>query len=298
MRNGKLVDKYTAPPFTVLNSRMGYWAKRKEYWRNEKKCNAVLGRNEFVLTGSPRRVDYMRPVSGKHTIVVEVSVFDPVLAEISYKWFCPAGGKILDPFAGGAVRGIVAETLGFDYTGIDLSEKQIHGNIENCQIVGVSPKYICDDSLNLHAHFDDETFDFVFSCPPYFDLEKYSDDARDLSNMSYNEFLQAYQKIIFDACKKLKQNRFACFVVGDIRDKKGFYRDFIGDTKKAFFDAGLKLYNDMVFIENPASAALRCQRIFEGGRKVVKTHQNVLVFYKGDPKQIKSVFTESEERAA
>jgi hypothetical protein len=40
---------------------------------------------------------------------------------------------------------------------------------------------------------------------------------------------------------------YACFVVGDVRDKKtGFYKDFITDTKKAFYKAGLnfimKLY--------------------------------------------------------
>jgi len=40
------------------------------------------------------------------------SIFDPVLCEIAYRWFCPAGGMVLDPFAGGSVRGIVASRLG------------------------------------------------------------------------------------------------------------------------------------------------------------------------------------------
>jgi hypothetical protein len=30
-----------------------------------------------------------------------VSIFDPVVCEIIYKWLCPDGGLILDPFAGG-----------------------------------------------------------------------------------------------------------------------------------------------------------------------------------------------------
>lgn len=29
------------------------------------------------------------------------SIFDPVLCEIAYRWFCPQGGTVLDPFAGG-----------------------------------------------------------------------------------------------------------------------------------------------------------------------------------------------------
>lgn len=278
---------------------MGYWNDRKRYWVNERKCNVVLGRNEYALSGKSRKVDYCRELNGVgNTIAVEVSKFDPVLAEISYTWFCPEGGKILDPFAGGAVRGIVAETLGYKYTGIDLSEKQIEGNLLNCDLIDVKPRYICDDSINMDEHFKDETFDFVFTCPPYFDLEKYSDHKRDLSNMPYDEFLEAYEEIILKACNKLKNNKFACFVVGDIRDKKGVYRDFIGATKKAFANAGLHLYNEMIFVENPASAALRCQRVFDSTRKVTKTHQNVLVFYKGNPKTIKSDFGVYEKRIA
>lgn len=286
----KLVDKYGVPPFSILNSQLGYWNKRKRYWRNEKQCAGNAGRNDFALTSLPRRVEYAKLINGKREIVPEVSVFDPVLAEISYRWFCPKGGNILDPFSGGAVRGIVAETLGYKYTGLDLREEQIEANIKTCENVGVNPNYICDDSLNLNEHFENECFDFIFSCPPYYDLEKYSDDERDLSNMSYDKFLNCYQEIIFKSCATLKDNRFACFVVGDVRDKQGFYRDFIGETKKAFFKAGLKLYNEMIFVENPATAALRCQRVFDGTRKVTKTHQNVLVFYKGNPKSIKSEY--------
>lgn len=44
------------------------------------------------------------------------SIFDPVLCELAYRWFCPPGGSILDPFAGGSVRGIVAGILGREYT--------------------------------------------------------------------------------------------------------------------------------------------------------------------------------------
>ena len=45
------------------------------------------------------------------------SIFDPVLCELAYRWYCPPGGVILDPFAGGSVRGIVASKLGRRYVG-------------------------------------------------------------------------------------------------------------------------------------------------------------------------------------
>jgi hypothetical protein len=56
------------------------------------------------------------------------SIFDPVLAELAYRWFCPRAGRVLDPFAGGSVRGLVASRLGLFYCGIDLSEGQLEAN--------------------------------------------------------------------------------------------------------------------------------------------------------------------------
>jgi hypothetical protein len=37
---------------------------------------------------------------------------------------------------------------------------------------------------------------------------------------------------------------------------------------------------------------MRAAKTFNGGRKVIKLHQNVLVFYKGNPKNIKSNYPE------
>ncbi len=67
----------------------------------------------------------------------------------------------------------------------------------------------------------------------------YSDDPRDISNMDYPAFLEAYRTAIRQACDRLKPNRFAVFVVGDVRDKKGIYRNFVGHTIDAFTDAGI-----------------------------------------------------------
>lgn len=56
------------------------------------------------------------------------SIFDPVLTELLYRWFCPPRGMIADPFAGGSVRGIVASVLGFQYTGFELRAEQVAAN--------------------------------------------------------------------------------------------------------------------------------------------------------------------------
>jgi hypothetical protein len=81
------------------------------------------------------------------------------------------------------------------------------------------------------------------------------------------------------AATTLKRNRFACIVVGDIRDERGYYRNFHEDVKAIFADAGMPLYNELILIEALGTAPQRANRLMTS-RKVVKTHQNVLVFHK------------------
>jgi DNA modification methylase len=215
------------------------------------------------------------------------SIFDPVLCELVYHWFCPPSGLILDPFAGGSVRGIVAAQLGRSYVGIDLSEAQIAANESQWSRIGGEPRprWIHGDSRELPALCSGLAADLVFSCPPYGDLERYSDDPRDLSTMEYVDFRDAYRAIIAAAAAALRPDRFACFVVGDIRDPKGFYRGFVRDTQDAFTDAGLRLYNDAILVTAVGSLPIRVSKAFESSRKLGKAHQNVLVFSKGDPRQ-------------
>lgn len=83
---------------------------------------------------------------------------------------------------------------------------------------------------------------------------------------------------------------FACFVVGDIRDKNGCYRNFVGDTINAFKDSGLNYYNEIILVNSAGSLPIRINKQFNSGRKIGKRHQNVLVFFKGNPKNIKDKF--------
>jgi hypothetical protein len=216
------------------------------------------------------------------------SVFDPVLTELAYRWFSPLGGLILDPFAGGSVRGIVAAKLGREYVGHELRPEQVEANrVQAADICpdGIAPAWIEGDSRGIDRTCADVEADFVFSCPPYADLEVYSDDPADLSTLGYPEFLEAYREIIAKACARLKDDRFACFVVGDVRDKRGAYHDFVGDTVQAFRDAGLAYYNEAILVTAVGSLPIRAGKQFSASRKLGKTHQNVLVFLKGDGKR-------------
>ncbi len=311
-----LQDRFLVPPFSVLDARQGYWQDRKRQWlatgidsqetREDVEIIAKSGQSPavYALRNAMREAAGVDPswdevlAEAKRTglhVYEGASIFDPVLCEVVYRWFCPANAVVLDPFAGGSVRGIVAAKLGHIYHGIDLRPEQVEANRRQAEALGVSEcEWYAGDSLAMDELLPESVqSDFIFSCPPYHDLEKYSDDPADLSNMSYKQFVVSYQLIIAKAVQRLKPSRFACFVVGDIRDEQGFYRNFLQDTIDAFQHSGeCRLYNEIILVTQAGSLPIRVGRQFAGGRKVGKTHQNVLVFYKGDPKKIKQEFPE------
>lgn len=272
----KLTDEFLIPPISVFDTRQGYWQDRKRAWKSLG-ISSDVGRDEALLGQGLKQ---LAEKQGSKTLT-GTSIFDPVLCEVMYKWFNVHEGSIFDCFAGGSVRGIVAEKLGYKYTGIDLRKEQIEANILNAQEMGLNPTWICDDSLNADLYVEDDSVDLLFSCPPYADLEVYSDDERDISNMDYEQFKEVYRKIIDISCRKVKNDRFAIFVVGDVRDKKGYYRNFIDYTKECFNKNGFMTYNEIILLEQLGTIPLRARYVFKK-RKVAKAHQNILIFYKGD----------------
>lgn len=298
----KLAREWIVPPFSVLDCRQGYWRARKAAWerlgvheeagraegltwsrsaqppsvvKRKNALEAQLGRviswEEFALAC---------PDSGA---LEQTSRFDPVIAELAYSWFSPPGGVVLDPFAGGSVRGLVAATLGRPYLGIELRPEQVEANERAADAARPAPRPVWQtgDAGALTAAAGE--VDFVFSCPPYGDLEVYSDDPRDLSRMPWPRFVAAYRQIIAAAVAVLRADRFAAFVVGDVRDRRGIWRGLPALTSAAFADAGARLYNEAVIIPMLGSLPVRAGRQFTASRKLGRAHQWLLVFVKGDP---------------
>jgi DNA modification methylase len=286
--SGAVAEKFIVSPFSILNARDGFWQERKRAWLSLG-IKGEVSREDVWNKGDEevRAIDFKYEGGKDCWGGAGVSVFDPVLCEVVYRWFCPPSGQVIDPFAGGSVRGIVANLLGFRYWGCDLRPEQIAANNEQMKTILLESsrglEWCCGDSMEELGKAPNA--DFVFSCPPYGDLEKYSDDPRDISNMEYHAFVAAYKRIILRSVAKLKENRFACFVVGDFRDERGFYRGFVAETISAFRDVGLSFYNEAIFITPTGSLPIRITRQFNAARKLGKTHQNVLVFVKGDPKK-------------
>lgn len=272
----KLKQQWIVPPFSILDSKKMEWQDRKRDWI-ALGLKSEIGRTATTFhTYNPIKSSYY-----SKSFQTNISVFDPVLAEILYHWFCPTNGKILDPFAGGSVRGIIANYLGYQYTGIDIRKEQIESNQEQARTILApenQPNWIVGDSSIILGTLQSE-FDFIFSCPPYGNLEVYSDLPGDISNKSYSEFLKLYEQIIKQSCNLLKKDCFACFVVGEIRDKTGKYYGFVPDTIRAFQKAGMSYYNEAILLNVCGSTAIRANQNMRNG-KIVKVHQNILIFKK------------------
>src|SRR4030095_9326964 len=127
----------------------------------------------LTWSGPAADFDYYRVKEGtrESSQTSGTSIFDPVLCELVYRWFCPPTGLVLDPFAGGSVRGIVAALLGRHYTGIDLRAEQIAANEAQAKRIcnGTRPTWINGDSRDLEQLCEQSSVDLVFSCPPYGD---------------------------------------------------------------------------------------------------------------------------------
>lgn len=277
-----LADRFVVPPFSVLDARSGVWQDRKRSWLSLGVASE-LGRGDALTFRATGRSHVSSVIRDGGT----TSVFDPVICEVAYRWFTPPGARVLDPFAGGSIRGVAASILARWYCGIELRVEQVEANRAQAHLGSeVAPTWLKGDATALGETLTpDDEFDLLFTCPPYADLEVYSDDPRDLSNQPWPTFVDNYRKAIADSLGYLRRDRFAVWVISDVRDKQGRYRGLVAETIRAFQDAGAHLYNDAVYLNALTTAPIRAGRAFEATRKTARVHQHVLVFVKGDPRK-------------
>lgn len=290
--NASLNDRFIVPPFSILDTRKGYWQERKKKWRELIGDNGE-SRNDTLITSPEIKYkdlyqrtrqhreelgitfkeyldkyvpDDVKEREASKVLSAGVSLLDPVMAEIVCRWFGQDNCKTFDCFAGDSVFGYVSAHLGNEFVGIELRPEQ--ARLNNERVEGMTARYINDDGQNVAQHIAPDSQDLLFSCPPYFDLEKYSDLENDASNQdSYEDFIKILENAFKAAVGCLKENRFAVIVVGDVRDKStGFYYDFCGDIKRIFKEAGMPLYNEIILVETGASTALRAVDIWRAER--------------------------------
>lgn len=218
------------------------------------------------------RADHDSVYTGTH------SVFPAPLVEwILLRYGGQVGSRVLDAFAGGPPRALVASIMGYEYHGFEIRQQQINENLRAIHGLGL-------ENISFHLgdgrfmEIDNILFDAALTCPPYYDLEVYSDRPDDLSNSSSYEQFNASMMLCAHAHRRLmKPGAFVCIVVGPFRNKSGELVDFPAHTVQNFQEAGFIFHQEIVLSKNFGSAAKRSTNSWKG-HKLVPIHEFLLVF--------------------
>jgi hypothetical protein len=110
--------------------------------------------------------------------------------------------SVLDPMQGSGTTRDVCRELGIEYDGFDLK----------------------DGFDALTSQLPAKRWDLIFLHPPYWDIIKYSDDPRDLSNCkTFEEYIQKLFTIIDRLREYLTDNGVLVVQIGDIRKHGEYY---------------------------------------------------------------------------
>lgn len=266
-------------PLTVLNTARRDWQSRRRAWLDAGLDDGD-GRTHISVwpTITPSEgIRWQR----------RVSIFDPVLAEVLILWHTRPGDTILDPFAGGPVRGLVAAHLGRHYIGIDISPTQVAANetrhLEWARrgLLTGSTTWHVGPAQQVLRELETSSVDYVLTCPPYHDLERYTDDPADLSAMTWEEYVEAVTLIAAETARILRPDRWASWVTGDLRNKRGHLRRLPAMVDAAHERAGMPLVNDQIVV-TPLGGKYGVLWRSWAGRSATRVHQHAHTYIKGD----------------
>jgi DNA modification methylase len=202
------------------------------------------------------------------------------LVEFFVKYYAKPNDTYLDMFFGQGVRMQVAHKMGLNYVGYDISQefyayvKEVKEKIDDGQTK--IEVYLADSATP--TQIEDNSGDFCFTSPPYWDIEYYGDEQQQLGKkQTYEEFIEAMKVIASAWLKKFKSNAYVVINVNDFR-KKGKFYPYHSDTIRLFQQAGYNLV-DMWIIEGLVGGIPKGFAVdFNLKRIAPKVHEFALVF--------------------
>jgi len=198
------------------------------------------------------------------------SPFPKEVTTLACEFFLKDCRLIFDPFAGWGDRAAACKAHGLSYIGYDTSIAAIdkakfkHG-IENTQA----------DSATAAI----PEFDGLFTCPPYWNLEKYDSLAGLDQKKTWPDFLIAYRHIMTRCFEAAKDHAIFCIMVGEWR-KNHVYYDLEYQTCNIFSELGASV-KDKIIISRKKISKIKimlpqCKRLGYS----VRVHETLLVFNK------------------
>lgn len=258
---------------TSIKSRLGFlpisvW---KPDWTITKEWKALIADD-----GSTRKLvgDKMALPGSKY----ETSIFNPHLAMMILSAYCPQNAKIYDAFGGGGTRAIVASTMGHDYLGVELRGDEVDRIRERGELLGLKFEMVCGDSTKYVI--EPNIYDFSYSCPPYYDLEVYSELEEDISNAgTYDDCLEMLRQSLEITFRGLKAGGLCVWVTGNFRRPDGALRHFNGDVIRLAQSVGFTLHDELIWWGASGGAYQRVGQ-FAAHRKSVRVHEQIIILRK------------------
>lgn len=134
--------------------------------------------------------------------------FSPMRAKAIYERFCPKGGVIYDYSAGfgGRMLGALSSSYNFTYIATDPNT-ETYKNLQQLgqyieEVTGRTNSYKLYNSCSEDLDLEKESVDFAFSCPPFYTLEKYTDEDTQSINKfpKYEDWLEKYVRPTIKNC--------------------------------------------------------------------------------------------------
>jgi len=261
------------------------FATREGCWQG------TAGFSNVVLSTRKVKDDKIEVDKGK-SLNGNASVLDPTACEVILRMFMPSGGvRVYNPFGGGVQMGFITGASGFEYLATEIRQNQVDANNALCQDF-YNTKWI---KANSSTYKPKQKYDLIFSCPPYYRVEKYLDydgnpPEGEINHLStYEDFRDTLFKGYKKAISVMNDNTFFVVMTGDSRDKKGAYYGCESEHELFFKEQGLHIYNKIVYLESEFTRRAQAKKTLHH-RKFPKCDQKILVFYKGDMKKIKELF--------
>lgn len=280
----------------VWEPNRGEWLRAKKDWKAQIEA---AGEKHFVENPHfATREGCWQGESGFANVVTghshngNASVLDPVACEVILRLLSPtARGRVYNPFGGGVQFGFVSGASGYEYLATEIRQNQCDANNKLCSDFGIA-KWVQADSSTYHP---EGMFDLIFTCPPYYRVERYVDydglspEGEINSLPTYEEFRDTLFRGYTIAAEHLNDNRFFVVMTGDIRGPDGGYRCHEAETELFLKSIGLKVYNRIVYLESEFTRLAQAKKTLIT-RKFPKREQKIIVAYKGKVDEIKNEF--------
>ena len=136
-------------------------------------------------------------------------------------------------------------------------------NSKSKKVSGYDYTLILGDCVEETKKLPNNSIDYSFSSPPFGALYVFSNDPRDMSNVSDNdEFLKHYEFLIAEIYRVLKPGRLVSIHIMQsttLLGRDGFYSivDFRGDLIRLYQKAGFHFHAENMIRKDPKTAAIR-----------------------------------------